>query len=261
MKKNMFPLIAMLIGIGVVFFGIMDSGGNVMMFISVSSLLIVLGGSFAALAVIYPLKYIKNLPKILGAVMSEPNYNLADLIILLEDLSQKSRKGGVLSLESEVDQIEDPFLKKGLQLVIDGSEADEVKQILTTEIDAIEMRHETNQSIISKWGALAPGFGMIGTVIGLIVMLGDLSTDPTALGAGMATALITTFYGSFFANLLFEPVAANLAMKTADEVLFKNIMIQGIVMIQSGANPRLIKDSLMTYLPPAEREALMKAEE
>ena len=135
----MFPLIAMLIGIGVVFFGIMDSGGNVMMFISVSSLLIVLGGSFAALAVIYPLKYIKNLPKILGAVMSEPNYNLADLIILLEDLSQKSRKGGVLSLESEVDQIEDPFLKKGLQLVIDGSEADEVKQILTTEIDAIEM--------------------------------------------------------------------------------------------------------------------------
>lgn len=261
MKKNMFPLISMLVGIGVVFFGIMDSGGNVMMFISISSLLIVLGGSLAALAIIYPLKDIKNLPKILGALTAAPNYNLVDLIGLFEDLSQKARKGGVLSLESEVADIEDSFLKKGLQLVIDGSEADEVKQILTTEIDAIEMRHEGNQAMISKWGALAPGFGMIGTVIGLIIMLGNLSTDPTELGAGMATALITTFYGSFFSNLLFDPVAESLALKTADEVLFKNIMIQGIVMIQSGANPRLIKDSLITYLPPAERESLMKTEE
>lgn len=261
MKKNMFPVISMLVGIGVVFFGIMDSGGNVMMFISISSLLIVLGGSLAALAIIYPLKDIKNLPKILGALTAAPNYDLVDLIVLLEDLSQKARKGGVLSLESEVADIEDPFLKKGLQLVIDGSEADEVKQILTTEIDAIEMRHEGNQAMISKWGALAPGFGMIGTVIGLIIMLGNLSTDPTELGAGMATALITTFYGSFFSNLLFDPVAGSLALKTADEVLFKNIMIQGIVMIQSGANPRLIKDSLMTYLPPAERESLMTTEE
>lgn len=261
MKKNMFPIISLLIGIGVVFYGIMDSGGNIMMFISVSSLLIVLGGSLAALAIIYPLKDIKNLPKILGSLIAAPNYNLVEVIVLLEDLSQKARKGGVLSLESEVAEIEDPFLKKGLQLVIDGSEADEVKQILTTEIEAIEMRHENNQAMISKWGALAPGFGMIGTVIGLIVMLGDLSTDPAALGAGMATALITTFYGSFFSNLLFDPIAANLSNKTAEEVLFKDIMIQGIVMIQSGANPRLIKDSLATYLSPAERESLVTTEE
>lgn len=261
MKKNMFPLISMVVGIGVVFFGIMDSGGNVMMFISVSSLLIVLGGSLAALAIIYPLKDIKKLPKILGSVIAAPSYDLGEIILLLEDISQKARKGGVLSLESEVASIEDQFLQKGLQLVIDGSEADEVQQILTTEIDAIEMRHENNQAMISKWGALAPGFGMIGTVIGLIIMLGNLSTDPTELGAGMATALITTFYGSFFSNLLFDPIAANLAMKTAEEVLFKNIMMQGIVMIQSGANPRLIKDSLVTYLPPAEREALITDKE
>lgn len=261
MKKNMFPLISMVVGIGVVFFGIMDSGGNVMMFISVSSLLIVLGGSLAALAIIYPLKDIKKLPKILGSVIAAPSYDLGEIILLLEDISQKARKGGVLSLESEVASIEDQFLQKGLQLVIDGSEADEVQQILTTEIDAIEMRHENNQAMISKWGALAPGFGMIGTVIGLIIMLGNLSTDPTELGAGMATALITTFYGSFFSNLLFDPIATNLAMKTAEEVLFKNIMMQGIVMIQSGANPRLIKDSLVTYLPPAEREALITDKE
>lgn len=261
MKKNMFPLISMVVGIGVVFFGIMDSGGNVMMFISVSSLLIVLGGSLAALAIIYPLKDIKKLPKILGSVIAAPSYDLGEIILLLEDISQKARKGGVLSLESEVASIEDQFLQKGLQLVIDGSEADEVQQILTTEIDAIEMRHENNQAMISKWGALAPGFGMIGTVIGLIIMLGNLSTDPTELGAGMATALITTFYGSFFSNLLFDPIAANLAMKTAEEVLFKNIMMKGIVMIQSGANPRLIKDSLVTYLPPAEREALITDKE
>ncbi|MDB8551138.1 motility protein A [Turicibacter sanguinis] len=261
MKKNMFPLISMVVGIGVVFFGIMDSGGNVMMFISVSSLLIVLGGSLAALAIIYPLNDIKKLPKILGSVIAAPSYDLGEIILLLEDISQKARKGGVLSLESEVASIEDQFLQKGLQLVIDGSEADEVQKILTTEIDAIEMRHENNQAMISKWGALAPGFGMIGTVIGLIIMLGNLSTDPTELGAGMATALITTFYGSFFSNLLFDPIAANLAMKTAEEVLFKNIMMQGIVMIQSGANPRLIKDSLVTYLPPAEREALITDKE
>lgn len=253
MKRNMFPLIAMLLGIGVVFFGIMNSGGNVMMFVSIASLFIVLGGSFAALAIVYPLNDLKKLPKLFKVLLSQQQYVLPELVTLFEQLSLQARKEGILSLETAVEQLEDDFLKKGLQLAIDGSEADEIKQILNTEIDALEIRHLKNQDIISKWGTLAPGFGMIGTVIGLIIMLGNLSTNPEELGSGMATALITTFYGSFFANLVFDPVAANLRLKTDEEVMFRSIMLEGVVMIQSGCNPRVVKENLMTYLSPTEK--------
>lgn len=253
MKRNMFPLIAMILGMGVVYYGIFDSGGSTIMFISIPSLFIVLGGSFAALAIVYPLKELKKIPKIFKVLLSQSTYNLPDLVLLFEELARKARKEGILSLESSLEEIEDGFLRKGLQLVIDGSEADEIKQILNTEIEALELRHMRNQELFTKWGVLAPGFGMIGTVIGLVIMLGNLSTDPTELGAGMATALITTFYGSLFANLLFEPMAANLSFKTEDEVMFRNIMMQGITMIQSGSNPRVVKEILMTHLSPDEK--------
>lgn len=252
----MFPLVALILGFAIIFYGIIDADGDVMMFISIPGLLIVVGGSLAAVAVTYSLNDLKKIPKLLGVLLSKPTYQLADLVEIFERLSQKSRHEGILSLESEVEKLEDEFLKKGIQLVVDGSEADEIKKILSTEIEAFESRHTRNQGIFSKMGILAPGFSMVGTIIGLIVMLANLSSDSDSLGASMSIALITTFYGSIFANLVFDPIASNLRMKTENEVQFKEVMLEGIIMIQSGYNPRVVKENLMTYLSPKEKEMM-----
>ncbi|HAX72548.1 MAG TPA: motility protein A [Firmicutes bacterium] len=254
MKKDFFPLIAMLLGIGIIFFGIFDSGGTIMMFISISSLLIVLVGSLCALAIVYPLKDLKKIPKLFLILTSDQKYDLVEMVNQFEQLSMQAKREGILSLENKLPDIEDEFVVNGLQLVIDGSEAEEIRRALNTELDALEGRHEHLQGVLAKWGSLAPGFGMLGTVIGLIVMLGDLGAgDPESLGAGMATALITTFYGSFFQNLIFDPVTENLRQKTAKEIMFKGIILEGVVMIQSGVNPRVVKDTLATYLSPEEK--------
>ncbi|MGL4338003.1 MAG: motility protein A [Turicibacter sp.] len=257
MKRNYFPLLAMLIGIGVIFFGIYDADGQLMMFVSVASLFIVIGGSFAALAISFPISQLKKIPKLLGILVSEQIYNLVDVTNIFEQLSLKSRKDGILSLEDELGEIEDVFMRRGLQMVIDGAEGEEIREILTTELQVLEDRHSLNQEVFSKWGALAPGFGMLGTIIGLIIMLGSMS-NPDDLGAGMATALITTFYGSFFSNLIFDPIAENLRKKTEKELIFKTVMIEGILMIQSGINPRMVKDKLSTYLSPEEKEFVVQ---
>lgn len=256
MKRNYFPLLAMLVGIGVIFFGIYDADGQLMMFVSIASLFIVLGGSFAALAVSYPLEQLKKIPKLCKILVSEQVYNLVDVTIIFEQLAQKARKDGLLALENELASVEDEFMRRGLQMVVDGALGDEIREVLTTEIEVLENRHSLNQDMFSKWGALSPGFGMLGTIIGLIIMLGNMSS-PDDLGTGMATALITTFYGSFFANLVFDPIAENLRKKTEKEMMFKTVIIEGVLMIQSGMNPRMVKDKISTYLSPEEKMNLV----
>lgn len=263
MKRNFFPLIALLAGFGVVIYGIVGGGGVISAFIDFPSLFIVLGGSLGALAIVYPLSTIKKIPKLFGVVLSESATSLKALPDIFKQLSQKTKTQGgrgVLELESSLDEIDDEFFKRGIQMVMDGADADKIRTVLEADLDALEERHSTNQAMLAKWSTLAPGFGMIGTVIGLIVMLGDLGGGADELGAGMATALITTFYGSVFQNLIFDPLTENLKKKTGEEVFFRRVMIEGLVLLQGGVNPSVLKEQLVVYLSPSERAEVLSEE-
>ena len=252
MKKNFIPLIALTIGMVLVVYAISIDGGTFTMFWSVTSILITLFGSLAALMISYPFKNIKQMPTIMKQVIYEPLNTKGESVVLFSDLSRKARKEGLLSLEDDITHMENPFLIRGLQMVIDGIEPETIKEILDLEMDGLEDRHQSGEKIFRTWGELAPAFGMLGTLIGLIIMLADLN-DPSQIGSGMATALITTFYGSLLANMVFIPIANNLRAQTDEELNTMEMMIEGILAIQSGANPRIVEEKLMTYLSPQER--------
>ena len=180
--------------------------------------------------------------------------NRKELVQLVTSLSRKARSDGLLSLEDELVEIDDEFLVKGLQMVVDGIEPENIRQIMGLEIDAIERRHEIGYNIFKSWGELAPAFGMIGTLIGLILMLSDLN-DASAIGVGMATALITTFYGALLANLVLLPIANKLKSQTNDEIYTRDMMIESILSIQAGLNPRIVEEKLTSYLSPAEKKS------
>jgi len=161
----------------------------------------------------------------------------------------------LLVLEDELPEIEDPFFRNGLQMVIDGFEPEAIQNILLSELEALEDRHELGQSLYRTWGSLAPSFGMIGTLIGLVMMLGKLE-DPSAIGPGMAVALLTTFYGVILANLVFLPLAGKLSIYSKQEISRKEIIIKALLALQSGVNPRLMQEYLKAYVSPAERKLL-----
>ena len=158
-----------------------------------------------------------------------------------------SRSQGLLALDNQVAEIENEFLADSIKMVIDGMDPENIREILETKMDNMEDRHSVGQNIFLKWSDLAPGFGMLGTLIGLINMLGSL-TDPSAIGSGMAVALVTTFYGSLMANLIFIPIAQNLQSRTQLEVTVSEMVMEGVLAIQSGQNPRVIEQKLESYL-------------
>lgn len=252
MKKNFVPLIALIVGMVLVIYAISMDGGTLIMFLSATSILITLFGSLAALLISFPFKYIKTIPVLFKQVLVEPTNTKGDLVELFTSLARKARREGLLSLEEDVVNLDNPFLSRGLQMVIDGIEPDTIKEILELEIDAVDERHSVGERIFRTWGELAPGFGMLGTLIGLVIMLSDLN-DPSQIGAGMATALITTFYGSLLANLVFIPIANNLKAQTDEELFTMEMIIAGVLAIQSGVNPRIVEEKLLAYLSPSER--------
>jgi chemotaxis protein MotA len=166
-----------------------------------------------------------------------------------------ARKEGLLTLESQLQEVDDAFFSKGIQLVIDGFGADTVRDIMELEAEWENQRHETGRKIMDQMGAFAPAFGMIGTLVGLVQMLQDLS-DPSSIGLGMATALLTTLYGAVFANMVFLPLSGKLEMVAKQDGLLRSLMIEGIVAIQSGEKPQLIKEKLKGFLAPGVREAV-----
>lgn len=252
MKRfDIIPLVAIFAGLTLIILAIMIQG-DIMIFWSLSSLLITILGSFFALMASFPFKTLAMTPSILRQAFFHPMDNRKDLVTLTTTLSRKARTEGLLSLEDELLDIEDQFLVKGLQMVVDGIEPENIRKIMALEIEAIERRHEVGHSIFSSWGELAPAFGMIGTLIGLIVMLSDLQ-NADAIGIGMATALITTFYGALFANMVLIPIANKLKSQTNNEIYTREMMIEGILSIQSGLNPRIVEEKLTSYLSPKER--------
>ena len=253
MKKNLVPVLALTIGMLLIVLAISMDGGTFMMFWSVTSVLITFFGSLAAVLISYPSQYVRRIPAILRKVVSEPSNLKEDYVSYFSDLSRKARKEGLLSLEDDAADLDDPFLKRGLQMAIDGMEQDTIRDIMEMEIDALEERHKPGENIFRTWGELAPAFGMLGTLTGLIIMLSGLD-DPSQIGAGMATALITTFYGSLLANLIFIPIANNLKSQTEAESFQMEMIIDGVQAIQSGSNPRIVEEKLSAYLSPKERQ-------
>jgi chemotaxis protein MotA len=169
---------------------------------------------------------------------------------MIVTFSEKARREGLLALEDDLDELEDDFLRKGIQLVVDGTDPEIIRNIMETELNNMQTRHEQGIKVFEDWGLFAPAFGMIGTLIGLIIMLQNLGGDQSAIGSGMSAALITTLYGAVFANSVLIPIANKLIYVNEQEILIREIMIEGTLSIQSGDNPRIVKEKLVSFLPP-----------
>ncbi|PRR77526.1 Chemotaxis protein PomA [Clostridium liquoris] len=230
--------------------------GQLKLFWDLASVIITIGGSLCAMLVHYPADQFRKIMKIIAQAFRESEKSSIDIINQFISLSKKARKEGLLSLEDEINSIDDEYLKKGLQMVVDGIEPETITDIMELEISEMERRHKLGVDMLKAWGAYAPAFGMAGTLIGLIQMLGNL-TDSSQIAGGMAKALITTFYGSLMANLVFNPMAANLALKSEQEVDIKEMMLEGIIAIQSGVNPRIVEEKLISYLSPEDRKKFL----
>lgn len=217
-----------------------------------SSLFLVVVGSIGASLSGYQMGDISRMPK--GVIISftgkDPDPGAA--VDQLMRFAEIARKEGVLALESQLETIEDEFMKTGLQAIVDGVDAEVVRDTLEIELQALDERHQPIIALIKTMGGYAPTMGMIGTVVGLINMLGNLS-DPSQLGLGMSVALLTTLYGVIFANLVFLPVAAKLARLHELEVAYREIVLDGILAIQSGSSPRALVERLESYLSPSQR--------
>ncbi len=227
-------------------------GSGIMSFIDVPSIMIVVGGTFSVVLVHFPLDQVLNIGNVVkNAVFTTPQSPL-DTVTTLVSFSEKARREGILSLESSMDEVQDDFIRVGLRLAVDGVEPELIKDILHTELAFIEDRHKAGQKIFEYAGSAAPAFGMIGTLVGLVLMLQKLD-DPSAIGPAMAVALLTTMYGAIMANTTFIPLAGKLKARTAEEILIKEVAIEGVMSIQSGDNPRILEQKLLAFLPPSIR--------
>lgn len=256
-KSDALTGIGLVIGIGLLAWA-MSNGSSLLLFWDMPSIAITVGGSFCAILITIDNSDLKRIGRILGEAFKSTKSSKSEIINRFSELSKRARREGLLSLEDEISTIEDEFLKKGLQMVVDGIEPETISEILELEISEMENRHKIGADMFQTWGAFAPAFGMIGTLIGLIQMLQNL-TDSTTIASGMGKALITTFYGTILANLFCIPIATNLNKKTALEVSTREMMVEGILSIQSGVNPRIVEEKLITYLTPSEKLEFLKS--
>ncbi|SDK45567.1 motility protein A [Natronincola ferrireducens] len=252
-------VIGIIVGLAFVTWGIISTG-DIIMYLNLPSILIVLGGTISATFVAYPLAKVLEAMKIASKAFSNKIIESGEIIAKIIGLANTARKEGLLALEEAAEGIEDEFLQKGIMLIVDGTDPELVRSLLETELSFIEERHRQGQGIFETMGSLSPAFGMIGTLIGLINMLRTLD-DPSTIGPSMAVALITTFYGSLLANLIFIPLANKLQLRSREEILRKEIMVEGLLSIQAGENPRIIEEKLKAFLPPKTRRDLQQNQE
>ena len=247
-------LAGMLLGVVMFLFGVFSSGGASGLFnmFDFPSIIITLGGSISGTLASNKLQdFIAGL-KSITLTFKEVPQDPAAVIRKIIDLSNTARKEGLLALEEAANGIEDEFLKKGIMLVVDGTDPELVRGIMETDLGCIEQRHKKSIAVWEKWGELGPAWGMIGTLIGLVDMLYHMD-DPSTLGPAMAVALITTLYGSLLANWICTPVSNKLKADNAIEMQQKEVMIEGLLSIQAGENPRVIEEKLKSFLPPKDR--------
>ena len=246
-------IVGLILGMSLVGYAMM-SGGGADAFISPQSVMIVIGGGIASVLTSVSLKNFLRSGKVFSKALFHKEHSAKKLIEDLVGYAEIARRDGILSLESATKEATDPFIVQGIQMAVDGTDPELIEQIMNNELEAIAERHDTGKAIFDGLGRYAPAFGMIGTLVGLILMLRSMD-DPAALGPNMAIALITTLYGSMFANMFALPIADKLGVRNDEEMVFKSIIIKGVMSIQSGDNPRIVEQKLKTFLPPSMRSA------
>jgi chemotaxis protein MotA len=242
----------LVVGFVCIVLGIVSVGGNVGDFLDPPSVFVVIGGSLGSLITTNTFPDLISGLKSFKLALKIPAHNVKEMITKIIELSNVARKEGLLSLEESASDLNDPFLKKGILLIVDGTDPDLVRGIMETELISIEARHRKKFSFWETFGLYGPAWGMIGTLLGLITALGNLS-DVAALGPVMAMTFITTLYGSMLANMLCNPVNGKLKSQHENEMMIKEIMIEGLLSIQAGENPRVIEEKLKSFLAPSDR--------
>lgn len=230
-------------------------GGDPMALINIPSVVVVFGGATGAVICAFPLaKTLKVHTVIMKAVFSDTT-DVGEVIKDLVKYAEIARREGILSLENHIGDMKEEFVVRGIKMAVDGTDPELINTIMETELEGLMERHMNGKLMLDQFAKYAPAFGMIGTLLGLIFMLGSMS-DPAAIGPSMAVALITTLYGAVIANVFAGPIADKLYSNDQQEILLKSVIIAGVMSIQSGDNPRVVESKLLTYLPPSERDAV-----
>ena len=230
-------------------------GGGMATFVNIPSLMIVIGGTIAATLINYPMSDFLGVMKVVRNAFMRKSHKPEETIRQMVVFAEKARRDGLLALEKDLKEVDDNFLRAGMELAIDGMDPDRIETLMTMELTLLSDRHRRGRDMFRQMGKYAPAFGMMGTLIGLIQMLRNVN-DPSSIGPGMAVALITTFYGTLVANLICLPLAGKLEAISENEMLVKELILEGVKSIQSGDNPRLVERKLKTFLPPAVRSEL-----
>ena len=252
---NIATLVGIVGSLAMLVFAILGTGSTILTFIDIPSILLVMVCPFLMLFTFSNMREVLGIFGIINLAFKTPSFNEQSIIIKLKNMSEKARREGLLALEEELEDLDDEFMKKGMRLVVDGTDAEIIRNLMETELSQMQDRHVGKINILNMWGALAPAVGMMGTVIGLIGMLRNLE-DRAALGPNMAIALITTLYGALVANFFMIPLAGKLKTYDAVETKVKEMQIEGVLSIQAGDNPRILATKLLSYLTPDDRKAV-----
>lgn len=231
-------------------------GSPIWLFVNIPSIFCVFGGTLAALLINFPMSSVMGIVTVMKNAFFVKDTGPENIIIKMVEFATIARREGILALESHVASAGDEFMSRSVQLAIDGTAPELIKDILTTEIAFMEDRHNMGVSVVDAAAVFGPAFGMIGTLIGLVQMLANMS-DPSQIGPAMAVAILTTLYGSVQANLVCLPIVGKLKVRTANELLLKEIVIEGILSIQSGDNPRVVEQKLKAFISPAMRQKIV----
>ncbi len=253
-------LIGLFIGLGGLIGGFLWEGGHVTMLLVKTAAVIVFGGTFGAVILSFTMEEIKTVPYFLKVVFVERKIDYITVLDSLVETADKARREGLLSLESQLSEIDNPFLARGLQLVIDGTDPELTRNMLEMEIEAYENKEKVGHDIFMSAGGFAPTMGIIGTVMGLVHVLSNVS-EPDKLGGAIAVAFLATLYGVASANVLWIPFATKIKGKAAKDVLLMELVLEGILSIQAGENPRVIREKLMTFLPSQTRETAVEQQQ
>jgi len=245
-----------LLGAIVMIIGSMVYAGGVGPFVDIPSVIIVFGGTFFIVMMKMPMGVFVGHFKAMGKAFKPSTFDLPAVVERMVELAGVARKDGMMALEGQ--QVPDRFFERGLQMLIDGADEARLVKALKQEIKAMKSRHEGNQSALKAWIDYGPAMGMVGTLIGLVLMLGNMS-DPKSIGPAMAVALLTTLYGALIANVIFGPILSKLEGYTSDEVTYREMVMEGLRAIARGESPRSVQDQMVTVLPPKEQARLMAA--
>jgi len=248
-------VIGIIIGFVAVLGGMAAKGANPAVLINPAAFLIIIVGTVAAICNAFPKSELKRIPSLFKVLFTDKKIDPIATIDKMVELSKQSRRDGLLSLQSVIDELEDPYLKKGMELILDGTDEQALRNYMQTEIDMMEERHRAGALIFSQAGSYAPTLGVLGAVVGLIGALGDME-DMEKLGYSIASAFVATLLGIFTGYVLWHPFANRLKRKSQEEVTHKTMILEGLIHIQRGSNPALLRDKMIAFLPPNLREKM-----